>query len=46
MRTRRPRTWAWSSRQSDARGEEQAQLFHHFIKVGEYALALEEIAGA
>jgi hypothetical protein len=25
---------------------EQAQLFHHFIEVGEYGLALEEIAGA
>ncbi len=27
-------------------GGEQAQLFHHFIEVGEYSLALEEIAGA
>lgn len=25
---------------------EQAQLLHHFIEVGEYGLALEEIAGA
>jgi hypothetical protein len=25
---------------------EQAQLCHHFIEVGEYGLALEEIAGA
>jgi hypothetical protein len=25
---------------------EQAQLLHHFIDVGEYGLALEEIAGA
>jgi hypothetical protein len=25
---------------------EQAWLFHHFIEVGEYGLALEEIAGA
>jgi hypothetical protein len=24
----------------------QAQLLHHFIEVGEYGLALEEIAGA
>ena len=27
-------------------GAEQAQLFHHFVEVGEYGLALEEIAGA
>jgi len=25
---------------------EQAQLLHHFIEVGEYGLALKEIAGA
>ena len=30
----------------DRLGGEQAQLFHHFIEVGEYGLALEEIAGA
>jgi hypothetical protein len=29
----------------DRLGSEQAQLFHHFIEVGEYGLALEEIAG-
>ncbi len=27
-------------------GSEQARLLHHLIKVGEYGLALEEIAGA
>jgi hypothetical protein len=27
-------------------GGEQAELFHEFIEVGEYGLALEEIAGA
>lgn len=27
-------------------GGEQAPLLHHFIEVGEYGLALEEIAGA
>jgi hypothetical protein len=26
-------------------GSEEAQLLHHFIEVGEYGLALEEIAG-
>jgi hypothetical protein len=26
-------------------GGEQARLLHHFIEVGEYGLALEEIAG-
>jgi hypothetical protein len=26
-------------------GHEETQLFHHFIEVGEYGLALEEIAG-
>jgi hypothetical protein len=26
-------------------GSEQARLLHHFIEVGEYGLALEEIAG-
>ena len=30
----------------DRLGGEQAQLLHHFIEVGEYGLALEEIAGA
>jgi len=30
----------------DRLGAGQAQLFHHFIEVGEYGLALEEIAGA
>jgi hypothetical protein len=30
----------------DRLGGEQAQLFHHFIEVGEYGLALEDIAGA
>jgi hypothetical protein len=30
----------------DRLGREQVQLFHHFIEVGEYGLALEEIAGA
>jgi hypothetical protein len=30
----------------DRLGAEQAQLLHHFIKVDEYGLALEEIAGA
>ena len=30
----------------DRLGGEQAQLFHHFIEVGEYGLALEEITGA
>jgi hypothetical protein len=30
----------------DRLGGKQAQLFHHFIEVGEYSLALEEIAGA
>ena len=29
----------------DRLGGEQAQLLHHFIEVGEYGLALEEIAG-
>jgi hypothetical protein len=29
----------------DRIGREQAQLLHHFIEVGEYGLALEEIAG-
>jgi hypothetical protein len=29
----------------DRIGSEQAQLLHHFIEVGEYGLALEEIAG-
>ena len=29
----------------DRIGSEQAQLLHHFIDVGEYGLALEEIAG-
>jgi hypothetical protein len=31
---------------SDRLNGEQAQLLHHFIDVGEYGLALEEIAGA
>jgi hypothetical protein len=30
----------------DRLGGQQAQLLHHFIEVGEYGLALEEIAGA
>ena len=30
----------------DRLGAGQAQLLHHFIEVGEYGLALEEIAGA
>jgi hypothetical protein len=30
---------------SDRLRGEQAQLLHHFIDVGEYDLALEEIAG-
>jgi hypothetical protein len=30
----------------DRMGSEQAQLLHHFIDVGEYGLALEEIARA
>jgi hypothetical protein len=30
----------------DRLGGEQAQVCHHFIEVGEYGLALEEIAGA
>jgi len=30
----------------DRLGGEQARLLHHFIEVGEYGLALEEIAGA
>jgi hypothetical protein len=30
----------------DRLGGEQARLFHRFIAVGEYGLALEEIAGA
>lgn len=30
----------------DRLGGEQAWLFHHFIEVGEYGLALEEITGA
>jgi hypothetical protein len=30
----------------DRLDKEQAQLLHHFIEVGEYGLALEEIAGA
>ena len=29
----------------DRIGREQARLLHHFIEVGEYGLALEEIAG-
>lgn len=29
----------------DRIGSEHAQLLHHFIEVGEYGLALEEIAG-
>jgi hypothetical protein len=29
----------------DRIGSEQAGLLHHFIEVGEYGLALEEIAG-
>jgi hypothetical protein len=29
----------------DRVGSEEAQLLHHFIEVGEYGLALEEIAG-
>lgn len=29
----------------DRMDREQAQLLHHFIDVGEYGLALEEIAG-
>jgi len=29
----------------DRIGREQARLLHHFIDVGEYGLALEEIAG-
>jgi len=30
----------------DRMDSEQAQLLHHFIDVGEYGLALEEIAGS
>jgi hypothetical protein len=30
----------------DRLGRQQAQLLHHFIEVGEYDLALEEIVGA
>ena len=30
----------------DRPGGEQAQLLYHFIEVGEYGLALKEIAGA
>jgi hypothetical protein len=30
----------------DRLGSEQTRLFHHFIEVGEYGLALEDIAGA
>ena len=30
----------------DRLGGEQAHEFHHYIEVGEYGLALEEIAGA
>jgi hypothetical protein len=30
----------------DRLGREDAQQLHHFIEVGEYGLALEEIAGA
>jgi hypothetical protein len=30
----------------DRLGGEQTQLLHHFIQVGEYGLALEEIAAA
>ena len=30
----------------DRIGSDQARLLHHFIDVGEYGLALEEIAGA
>ena len=30
----------------DRPGGEQARLLHHFIEVGEYGLALEEIVGA
>ena len=30
----------------DRIGRAQPQLLHHFIEVGEYGLALEEIAGA
>ena len=30
----------------DRIGREQAQLLHHFIEVGEYGLALEEIVGS
>jgi hypothetical protein len=33
-------------RLDDRLGREQAQLLYHFIEVGEYGLALEEIAGA
>ena len=29
----------------DRIGSEQARLLHHFIEIGEYGLALEEIAG-
>lgn len=29
----------------DRIGREEAQLLHHFIEVGDYGLALEEIAG-
>ncbi len=33
-------------RLEDRLGGEQAQLLHHFVEVGEYGLALEEIAGS
>jgi hypothetical protein len=33
-------------RLEDRLGGERAQLLHHFIEVGEYDLALEEIAGS
>jgi len=36
------RSW---SRRDGRLGREQAQLLHHFIEVGGYGLALEEIAG-
>jgi hypothetical protein len=31
---------------ADRLGRQDAREFHHFIEVGEYGLALEEIAGA
>jgi hypothetical protein len=34
-----------AGRLDDRMDGEQAQLLHHFIEVGEYGLALEEIAG-